>query len=147
MISQTAEYAIRAMSLLACSREAPITAKELAELAQIPVDYLSKILQTLVKEGLVKAQRGPKGGFKLAYDPGEINLLMIIDIIDPIKRITSCPLKHPLHKNKLCPLHKKLDQAFEHLQEAFQKCSLADLSDPQQALKPLCHSDSPCKKA
>lgn len=145
MISQSTEYALRAMSLLACHLEVPITAKELGQRTHVPVDYLSKILQQLTKAGLIKAHRGQKGGFKLAYAPEVISLLMIVNAIDPIERILSCPLKNPLHDKQLCPLHRRLDQALENMENMFKSCSLANLADFKYGHHPLCQIEHPCK--
>lgn len=144
MLSQTAEYALRAMFLLASHPEQWITAKDLAEQAQVPVNYLAKVLQQLVKEGLVHGQRGKNGGFRLTFPPEEVNLFMIINCIDPLKTkmFTSCPLKKPLHEHHLCPLHHKLNEALAHIEHAFKSCTLAELLKPRCKSKAWCHKQN-----
>ena len=71
-ISQTAEYALRAMSHLARPDAAAMRAIDLARATQVPVHYLSKVLRRLVDAGLLHSQKGHGGGFVLARraDPG-----------------------------------------------------------------------------
>ena len=64
MISQTAEYALRAMVFLAM-RESAATNEQIAQVTKVPPGYLSKILQQLGKAKLVSSQRGLGGGFVL----------------------------------------------------------------------------------
>ena len=67
MISQTAEYALRAVVCLAESPTAPMINRVIAETTQVPPEYLSKVLQSLQRAGLVNSRRGLHGGFMLAY--------------------------------------------------------------------------------
>ena len=69
MISQTAEYALRAIVYLADQGGVARTTSEIAETTQVPAGYLAKVMQSLCRAGLVKSQRGLNGGFKLAHDP------------------------------------------------------------------------------
>ena len=58
MISQTAEYALRSVVFLGSQVGQPVTTQRIAVATQVPVGYLSKVLQGLGKAGLVDAQRG-----------------------------------------------------------------------------------------
>lgn len=60
MLSQTAEYALRAIVYLAGRDGKPVTAQNLAAAARVPADYLSKVLRTLGRTGIVLAQRGKR---------------------------------------------------------------------------------------
>ncbi|OIR01526.1 HTH-type transcriptional regulator CymR [mine drainage metagenome] len=128
IISQSAEYALRAAVLLSRAEGAPMTAQQLAESSRIPPDYLSKILQALRKAGIVTSQRGVNGGFVLAKEPRRTTVLEVVNALDPIERILSCPLKLTEHGTKLCPLHRKLDDAIATVEKAFGGTSLAQLS-------------------
>jgi Rrf2 family protein len=127
MISRTAEYALRVMVYLAGRPEKPSLTKDIAEATRIPASYLSKILLTLVRGRFVQSQRGLHGGFVIACDPGKVSVYDVINAVDPLPRILSCPLNLPEHSRKLCPLHKELDRAYEHVEKAFKGCPLADL--------------------
>ncbi|MGH7487935.1 MAG: RrF2 family transcriptional regulator, partial [bacterium] len=81
MLSQTAEYALRAMVTLAQDEDTPLTAQEIARLARVPLDYLSKVLNLLSRAGLVKAQRGRYGGFHAAKSAGQMTVLEIVNAV------------------------------------------------------------------
>ncbi len=97
MISQTAEYALRAITYLADQERTPHTTAQIAEATQIPAGYLAKVMQSLSRVRVVKSQRGLNGGFTLSRDPSELNLLEIINAVDPIRRFHECPLGLPTH--------------------------------------------------
>jgi Rrf2 family protein len=88
MFSQTAEYALRAVVVLAGDPEKPWTAQEIAAHSLVPQDYLVKVLQALAKQGLVTAQRGRGGGYVLRRPPRGITVLDVINAVDTIRRIT-----------------------------------------------------------
>ncbi|MFN2370143.1 MAG: Rrf2 family transcriptional regulator [Candidatus Krumholzibacteriia bacterium] len=127
MFSQTVEYAMRAMLALAAGDGTPTTTRQIAEAMLVPQSYLSKVLQALVRGGLVFSTRGLRGGFVLTRPAAQINLLEIMDIVNPIRRIESCPLDLEGHSSQLCPLHRRLDQAMAMVQEAFASTTLAEL--------------------
>jgi Rrf2 family protein len=127
VFSQTIEYAMRAVLALSAGDGSPMTTRQIAEAMKVPQSYLSKVLQALVRGGLVFSTRGLKGGFVLTRPPAEINLLEIMEIVNPIRRIEHCPLDLEGHSSQLCPLHRRLDQAMAMVQEAFAATTLAEL--------------------
>lgn len=72
MLPRTAEYALRAMAVLACSRDTPLRNSDLAERCQVPERYLSAVMRAQVQAGLVRSQRGRNGGYVLSREPAEI---------------------------------------------------------------------------
>ena len=128
MLSQTAEYALRAMVVLASGAEPPRTAHDIAARAKVPLDYLSKVMLALTRAGLVYSQRGRGGGFVTARLPRDISVLDVINAVDPLRRIRSCPLELDEHAHELCPLHRKLDDAICSVEHAFASTSLADVA-------------------
>ncbi len=83
-LSARVDYALRAMAELAASRltagSSPPTVCVTAQ--QIPPKFLESILLQLRRGGIVVAQRGPEGGYRLARPAGEISLAEIIRVID-----------------------------------------------------------------
>lgn len=126
MFSQTAEYALRAIVRMACSEETAPTTAQLAEAAQIPKDYLAKVLRSLARAGLVQSQRGPTGGHRLARSPSDTTVLEVINAVDLIQRIERCPLGISDHAS-LCPLHQRLDAAIAMVEKAFADTTIAEL--------------------
>lgn len=127
MLSQTAEYALRAVVYLAERTGEPVPNHELAAAAKIPVGYLSKVLQTLGRRGIVTARRGKTGGFKLARAAATLTILDVINAVDPVQRIKECPLHLKTHRHKLCKLHRRLDEVMVMVEQAFGNTTIADL--------------------
>ena len=131
MISQTAEYALRAMVDLAYHFGTARKTREIAAGTKVPRGYLAKILQDLARAGLVLSQRGLHGGFALARAPDRLTVYDVLQAVDPVRRIRSCPLHIAAHANRLCPLHQKLDDAMAQIEAAFTACTIADITaDP-----------------
>lgn len=142
MLSQTAEYALRAMSCLAVKPDDHHTAASLADTTQVPGDYLSKVLQHLSGAGLIKGRRGVGGGYTLARDPAEISLLEVINAVSPLQRIRTCPLGLSSHGENLCPLHRTMDAAIAQMQSIFSSKTLGDLLNEPGANLPLCEAQA-----
>ncbi len=126
MITQTAEYALRAIVYLAGSDAARVKRSDIAEATQIPQDYLTKVLKELDHAGLVQSRRGPGGGYRLMQSAEEMSVFDVIIAVSALPRIETCPLGIKEHV-KLCPLHKKLDEAAELVEKAYREASIAEL--------------------
>jgi Rrf2 family protein len=138
MLTQTVEYALRALVALAAKSETPQTNRQLAKVTKVPGPYLSKVLQMLTREGLVVAHRGVQGGFTLSRPAKQITILEAVNAVDPIQRIAVCPLGLKAHGKRLCPLHKKMDAALAQMERAFSSTTLADVLAEPSASVPLC---------
>lgn len=139
MISQSSEYALRAVLYLAARpEESPASANEIADSVRVPVGYLQRIMRTMAKNGILLAQRGTNGGFSLAKVPAAISILDILKASDTeIQRITRCPLGIKGHTN-LCSLHSLLDGEMARTERIFASTTLADLLDGDGGVRPLC---------
>ncbi len=138
MISQTVEYAWRAVVTISQHVGRPCTAQQLSVITHVPAPYLSKLLQGLVRAGLISSRRGLHGGFLLAKDSAKLTIWEVVDAVDPFHRIHECPLGIKSHGSTLCPLHDRLDQAMEVVEEMFQKTTVADVLSEPGSLTPLC---------
>jgi Rrf2 family protein len=139
MISQTVEYALRAMVYLADQSPEARTTDQIATATQVPKAYLSKVLQSLAKAKLVKSQRGLGGGVALVTPPESTTILEVVNAVDPIGRIHECPLGIASHGTRLCPLHRRLDNALAEMERAFGATTFAEvLADP--TIAPLCEA-------
>ncbi len=135
MFSSTTEYALRAAVFLAEVREGYHPAQSVAEATKVSVQYMSKVLKLLVESGVAVSQRGPSGGFALAKPPTQITLLDVVQAVEPVERIMSCPLNLPEHAHELCPLHKAMDDLAVVAQNHLRSKTLAELV--QQSIVPL----------
>lgn len=127
MISLTMEYALRALAHLASlPLNTALNSETIAKATGVPKGYLSKIMRDLVLAHLVRSQRGPNGGFTIARAPDLISVLEVVNAVDPIRRITTCPLGRPDHVS-LCPLHRRLDDAIALIETRFAQTTVAEL--------------------
>ncbi len=138
MFSQTVEYALRAVVYLADQSPSARTTDQVAEATRVPKAYLSKVLQGLKRGGLVHSQRGVHGGITLTRTPKELTLLEVINAVEPIQRIATCPLGLQAHGVNLCPLHRRLDDALASVEDAFRKTTLAEVLAEPTSSRPLC---------
>ncbi len=129
MLSTTAEYALRIIVQLAQGDGEPQTGKVIAVATKVPAGYASKVLHVLGRAGLVGGRRGRHGGFVLRRDPRRTTLLDVVDAIDPLRRITECPLGREAHRSRLCPLHRTLDGAIATLQASLRSMTVQDVID------------------
>ena len=145
MLSQTTEYALRAMSCLAYSPDELVSTAQLAEVTLVPMNYLAKVLQLLAKAGLITGRRGVGGGYRLKRPSTEISMMDVINAIDPIERITACPLHLDNHTGKLCPLHARLDTAAKTIIDQFEGISLHSMLSEDHSVRPLCNTEMTTK--
>ncbi len=137
IFSQTVEYALRAVVLLADVQREAKTTQQIATMARIPPDYLSKILQNLRRAEIVSSRRGINGGFVLQRPASEITLLEVVNAIDPIERIRTCPLKLKSHGSNLCELHRRLDQSIASVERTLATGTIAELLTTPSPSHPL----------
>lgn len=139
MFSQTVEYALRAMVQLTYAAPEACSTDVVAATTQVPRAYLSKVLQGLRRAGLVQSRRGIGGGIGLAKPADQITILEVVNAVEPIRRIATCPLGIESHGRRLCPLHSKVDVAIATIEASFADTTLADIvSTPHRGSKPLC---------
>jgi Rrf2 family protein len=128
MFSQTVEYGLRAAVALARQSGEPLTGKEISDRTQVPSRYLTKVLSYLIRAELVHGSRGVGGGYTLAAPAEQISLLDVVNAVEPIRRITTCPLQLSQHSGQLCALHRQLDEAIAQTQDVLARSTLADLA-------------------
>jgi Rrf2 family transcriptional regulator, cysteine metabolism repressor len=81
-ITTKSPYALRALAELGRSGEGPVPIGELARRREIPVQFLEQLFAVLRRAGLLKSQRGVKGGYSFARDPSEITVLDLVELLD-----------------------------------------------------------------
>ena len=124
MLSTTSEYALRALAHLArLPQGGAMLGRELAEEAEIPANYLSKILVALRNAGLVATARGSGGGYWLLRPPDAIHLVEVVELFDGPAARTTCVLGHrkACEEKNPCSAHeawKKVRLAYAEFLEA-----------------------------
>ena len=98
----------------------------------------SKVLKQLVSHGIIDSNRGAGGGFRLTRNPEKLTVLDVVNSVEPIQRIATCPLGLRSHATQLCPLHCRMDKAMESIELELGRTTIAEvLADPSTS-KPLC---------
>ena len=134
-LSLKSEYAILAMLELASNfaLDQPLQIRQIAHQQNIPDRYLEQLLDTLKRQGLVKSQRGSKGGYILAREPWKISLLEVIRGIEGYDPISE--QKNGKASNESASL-SVIREAWESAQKAasnvLDDCTLKDLCDRQR---------------
>lgn len=137
MISITAEYALRAVVILAKSN-IPMKTKDVADLSQVPREYLAKIVQLLARGKIIESKKGRGGGICLARELEQISLYDVIQVVDPLRHYEQCPFKLSEHKGGLCPLHRRLEGMIVNLEKEFRQTTLDQLLKEDSEESPLC---------
>lgn len=140
MLSQTVEYSLRAVVYLAMNSNSPVTNSKIAIATKVPAAYLAKVLRELGKAKIISSQRGVNGGVRLIKEIEHLSILEIVNAVEPIRRIKTCPLEISTHGIKLCALHAKIDHALSQFEEAFRSTTVSDLLAEDNSSKPLCEN-------
>jgi Rrf2 family protein len=128
VLSQTAEYALRAVLFLADRDGAPASVDDIAAALHVPRNYLSKTLHRLAAEGVLASARGRGGGFRLAVDPGRLTLLRIVEPFDRLTGERRCLLGRPECSDRSpCPAHRQWGAVSERVAAFFRERTVADL--------------------
>lgn len=93
-VSRMADYGTVVMTAIARDPGRVHSATEIAEATGVSAPTVSKILKTLARNGLLASTRGTRGGYHLAFAPGEISVARIIDAMDGPFGMTECST-HP----------------------------------------------------
>lgn len=140
LLSDASEYALRAVVWLAQRPGQSQKVRQIAEGIHAAPGYLVKVLQALAKVDILSAQRGSHGGFTLERDPVTLTVLEVINSVDPVERIMTCPLGLKSHGTHLCPMHRKVDDAIAVIEESFRSTTIRQLLDQPTTSKPLCEA-------
>jgi Rrf2 family protein len=123
-------YAIRGLAELAArAGGGSMMLEQIATGAEVPKDFLAKLFQRLVKAGILKSTKGPKGGFVLARSPHAISLLQVLGAIEGESAIDGCVLGLPQCNAQVpCAQHDLYKPIRQRLTDYLQTTTLADLA-------------------
>ena len=137
IITRATEYSIRAVLHMAEKYPAAVVSKqEICEAEDITPAFLTKILQPLIREGLVRSKRGVAGGFALAKNPSRLTLLDVMQAVDEPITLNVCLREgHTCERECTCPVHDLWAEARTRFEEIFSRCSIADLVAKKEELE------------
>lgn len=136
LFSKPTKYAIRALIALAQSdRDSMAFIRQTAKELEIPYYFLAKILQKLVKAGILKSSKGVSGGVALGKAPKKIKIIDIINLFEKRDFFKQCLLTGiPCNKNSLCSLHPVFSKNRDELYNYLKGTSLKDISNGHSLL-------------
>jgi len=129
-LSKKADYALMAMKHLAVKSDvASISAREIAEQYDIPIELMAKVLQRLVQCGLLISHQGTRGGYKLSKPTAAISVADIIQAIDGPLTVTACSTEdEQCGQFAKCNVRDPLWRIKDRIVAALATCSLAEIA-------------------
>ena len=131
-LSKKADYALIAMNHLAQKQggaASSTSARDIAERYDIPIELMAKVLQRLVRTGLLVSTQGTRGGYMLSRPSGSISLADVIQAIDGPFTVTACSSeKHDCEQYSKCSVRGPLWQIRERIVAALGNVSLAEMA-------------------
>lgn len=130
MLSRSCEYGLVAAARLASMEEdSYVPIHELCDGLELSHHYLTKVLQVLTREGIMKSMRGPNGGVALNCRPCEVTLKDIVVAIDGPQLFETCVLGLPgCGEQKPCPLHEQWSTVRSCVHAAFEETTLDEVA-------------------
>ncbi len=130
MLTRSAEYAVRALSLLALhDRDGALHSAEIASELGLPPQFLTKILRRLTATDLVSSQRGRTGGFRLNRAADEISLLAVVrPFQDGLCGIECLLGQSDCTDPESCPLHEPWAEIRRSFHDLLAETTLADVA-------------------
>lgn len=146
IITRATEYAIRAILHMSCQPAGEVIfKKDICKAQDITPAFLTKILQPLIKDGIVGSQRGVGGGFYLAKAPAEITLLDIIKSQEGPVYLNQCLVEDgACEREFFCPVHGVWEQIRSDFMATLSRYDFASLAARQNRSLPV--SSSPVRQ-
>lgn len=136
ILSQTAIYALNAVLYLAEAKGKDLVrVDEIAKALGVPRNYLSKILHTLARAGLLASTRGPRGGFRLRMDPSKLTLERVVLAFDELGERSQCLLGRDFCSDRNpCAVHDRWKDVDAAMRAFFRGTTVLDLLKEDPAL-------------
>jgi Rrf2 family protein len=127
-ISRSTGYALLAAGYIAKNqKQGIILSQTISKKYNIPLEYLLKILQQLVKANLLRSKRGPRGGFSLGKPAKKITLLQVIEAVDGPMVSQLHLAEHARGEKFAARVEHTYDKAIAQARAVFSKAKLGDL--------------------
>lgn len=132
-VTKLADYGIIVLTYFARNREAVWNARDIAQAIKLPLPVISKVLKLLSKEGLLKSQRGIKGGYSLALPPEEITVASIIRALEGPIAMTECTYTAgECSLEPRCPVRTNWQMINYAIHSALEQITLVQMTQPLQ---------------
>jgi len=107
-LSKKSDYGLIALKHLAQHNDESVSAREIAAQYNIPAELLAKVLQKLVRKGLLVSQQGTNGGYVLAKDPATISIVDVVEALEGPISITPCERGDDCQQLQMCSVRDPL---------------------------------------
>jgi Rrf2 family protein len=130
-LTRAADYAVRVMIHLAgLPPDTRASRAELAQAAECPDQFLSKVLQSLTHAGLVVSHRGNTGGFELVSAHRNASVLEIIEAVEGPLRLNVClGSAHACERQAWCPAHAVWAEAQAAMSGVLKRATIGGLAE------------------
>jgi Rrf2 family protein len=130
-LTRAADYGVRVMIYLASPEaDVRVSLSDLAAATQAPVSFLSKVLQTLARAGLISSRRGQSGGFRISARGRTASMLDVIEAIDGKVCLNTCLIAGKSCGRKAsCPAHPVWLNAQRAILQVLSQAKVADLAN------------------
>lgn len=128
--SKSFGYALRGILYIALMQDEQrkVQIDEIAQTLSVPKHFLGKIMQELVKAGLLQSTKGPYGGFDLSENTMSVPLIKLIEITGDVNQFNVCVLQMKACNGvNPCPLHDGIEIINEQLKSLLARTTIADL--------------------
>lgn len=128
-LTRRGDYAVRAMLVLGRRSDGSLlSARRIAEEMDIPARFLPQVMGDLVRAGLVEAETGRNGGYRLARPAGEVSLLDVVEAVEGDSRRRTCVLRGgPCGLDGYCDVHDVFFAAQDAMLRTLAEADLAGL--------------------
>ena len=128
-LTRAADYAVRvAIHLAARPAGTRVKLDAMAEAADVPLHFLSKVLQALTRARLIVAHRGTNGGFSLGVPAEQLTVLHVVEAVEGPMRLNTCLSPNGCSRQGWCPAHMVWVEAQAALTQVLKNASIAKLA-------------------
>lgn len=130
MFSKSCEYALRSILYITLHTKEgqAVGLKQISHAQDIPLHFLSKILQQLVRHKMLSSVKGPHGGFLLSISPDKLRLIKIVEVIDGLDMLERCGIGLKQCSDKTpCPIHFDYKTVKEKIRQLLNEKTLSEL--------------------
>lgn len=143
LLTKQTDYAIRAVLGLARQGDGFVSSRDIAREEEIPLQFLRRILQMLIKAGIVESREGAAGGVSLGAHPTDIRIADLIRLFQGDIQLAECMFRKRICSNrKTCVLRKRIKRIENMVTREFENLTIADLlADLEVQHEAQCNQD------
>ena len=128
-LTRRTEYALIALRYLQIkSKGKPVTTKKIAEIENIPVSILSKVLQHLSKENIIETVKGAHGGYQLSVNLSKIKLWEFLETMEGPLGLVDCLQNSQCEQENICSIQTPIRKINRKVKNVFDKLSVSDVT-------------------